>query len=390
LGQAWAETRTITAEGEYRLGDRDTKEDGIRLATEQAKRNALDQVASYLESVTVVKDMDVTQDEIRSYTAGVVLILDHRVGLRLDDQTVVVQVTLTAQVDTDEVVQALAAAKQHEDARGELSALKEEIDQLHQELDAANQALAAASSPEQARELSQQREELLSRAQSNAMVAQAWTNWIVLISPVASAHAWSGGLPHVQALISAAGQLNPSNPHLYAVQQAVANQPPAPRQPPVPPVPHTVPFLPRMPTYQVVPRPPSTSESGGSSSSNHSTGSRPADRRLKSIDQVNPLLPAPSTASSSVVQQMLPPSSQPPTLYTWPRAGGQPDSYRAPHYNGSAQPPPGVSGSPQGSAQQPRSRIRPPGNVSSKVQQFQRPPQRSGSASPGAKSTGDR
>src|SRR5918996_3402824 len=72
--QVSAEVRTVTAQGEYRLSDRDTKEDGIQLAAEQAKRNALEQVASYLESITVARDLDVTQDEIRSYTAGVVVV----------------------------------------------------------------------------------------------------------------------------------------------------------------------------------------------------------------------------------------------------------------------------------------------------------------------------
>src|SRR3989442_2988161 len=49
-----AETRTVTADGEYRMGPRDTREDAVRLATEAAKRHALEQVATYLESVTVV------------------------------------------------------------------------------------------------------------------------------------------------------------------------------------------------------------------------------------------------------------------------------------------------------------------------------------------------
>lgn len=287
---AWAEIRTITAEGEYRLGDRDTKEDGIRLAIEQAKRNALDQVASYLESVTTVKDLDVTQDEIRSYTAGVVVILDHRIKLRLDDQTVVIQAALTGRVDTDEVIQALAAVKHHEEARAELSAIKQELDQLHQELDAANKALAAAATPERIRETSRQREALLNRAQSNAMVAQAWTNWIVLISSLAYPSGWNGGMPQVQALIAAAGQLSPNNPHLQTMQQAIARQPPAPRQPPVPPVPHTVPFLPRMPTYQVVPRPPAKPEPSGRQPTDQPAASSP-DRRPKSTYQLNPLPP---------------------------------------------------------------------------------------------------
>ncbi|HET6676045.1 MAG TPA: hypothetical protein VFG71_11930 [Nitrospiraceae bacterium] len=281
----FADVRTITAEGEYRLGDRDSKEDGVRLAMEQAKRNALEQVASYLESITVVRDLDITQDEIRSYTAGVVLILNQKAALRLDHQTIVVHVTLTAQVDTDEVVQALAAVKQHEEARGELLALQQEVDQLHLELNAANRALATATTSEQVRTSSSRREQLLSRAQSNAMVAQAWTDWIVsrfLASPYAS----NGGLPRVQALIAEARQLNPDNPHLYAVEQAVTKQPPAPPRPPTPPVPHTVPFLPRMPSYQVVPRPPAASESPDSRPADPSTGLPPATRRLENGPQI--------------------------------------------------------------------------------------------------------
>src|SRR5205823_4318596 len=109
-----AELRTVTAQGEHRMGDRDTREDAIRLATEAAKRTALEQVATYLESVTVVTDLDVTKDEIRTYTAGVVLVLDQQVSTSLDGETVIIHVDLTAQVDTDEVVQAIAALRQNE------------------------------------------------------------------------------------------------------------------------------------------------------------------------------------------------------------------------------------------------------------------------------------
>ena len=73
---AEAEVRVVTAQGEYRMGDRDTREDAVRMATESAKRNALEQVATYLESITVVDGMDVTKDEIRTYTAGLVLVLE--------------------------------------------------------------------------------------------------------------------------------------------------------------------------------------------------------------------------------------------------------------------------------------------------------------------------
>lgn len=313
---AFGEIRTLSAEGEYRLGDRDTKEDGIRMAAEQAKRHALDQVASYLEHVTVVRNFDVTQDEIRSYTAGVVLVVDQAVQLRLDDQTVVVQVALKVQVDTDEVVRALAAVKRHEEARTELSALRREIDRLHQNLDAANRTLAEATAPDQVQKSSREREDLLNRAQSNAMVAQAWTTWMLLVSSPSYPYAGNGGMPQVQALISAAGQLNPANSHLDAMQETMARQPPAPRRPPVPPVPHTVPFLPRMPTYQVVPRPPATTtERAGRPEAGDPAADRPAGRRSEIGSCFNPLPPVPP---ASIASEAASPSSQLPTLHTWP------------------------------------------------------------------------
>jgi hypothetical protein len=333
--QVAAEVRIVTAQGEHRLGDRDTKEDGIRLAAEQAKRHALEQVASYLESITVVRDLDITQDEIRSYAAGVVVVLNQRIALRLEGETVLVQVALTARVDTDEVVQALAAVKQHEEARGELLALQQELDQLHLDLDAANQALAAPATSEQARESSNRREALLSQAQSNAMVAQAWTNWLVL-GLLAYPHAWSSGLPQIQALISAAGQLNPNNPHLHAVQQAVANQPPAPPKPPAAPVPHTVPFLPRMPTYQVVPRPAATSEA---------------------------------------------PADQPPTLHTWPRTRQSEDPHQT-SLEKTAPPAKNFNRS-RNSLQQPGSPVGSPQGSSSQDPQSRQSPQQSGHMSAG-------
>ncbi len=242
----------MTGTGEHQMNDRETKADAIRLATEQAKRQALEQVASYLESVTVVRDLDVTQDEIRSYTAGMVLVLDQQVKTTLDGNVVVIRVDLAAQVDTDEVARAIAALRHNEDAREQLLALRQDVESLQQELDAANEALAATTSPKQAQQLHHERKELLSRAESDAMVAQAWTDW-VLVAPFAQPYP-SAGLAQVQALLVLAARLNPNNPHLTIAQQTVgANAPPAPPRPPRPPVPHTVPYL---PGYSVAPQQP--------------------------------------------------------------------------------------------------------------------------------------
>ena len=319
-----AEIRVVTGAGEHRMTDRETKEDAIRLATEQAKKQALEQVASYLESVTVVRDLDVTQDEIRSYTAGMVLVLDQQVKTELDGEVIVVRVVLTAQVDTDEVAQAITALKRDEDARQELLALKQDVDQLQQELDAANQALATAASPEEAQQLNQQRTDLLNRVQSNAMVAQAWTDW-VLVAPVMQPYPWAG-LAQVQALLSLAGRLNPHNPHLAIAQQTIgAKSPPAPPQPPRPPIPHTVPFLPGFAAPQQPDQPGKTSPTPA-----------PNSRQLSSVYQLNPLLPNPpgqpplSEDSTTIIQV----PAQPGTLLVPPGRSMLPMYRQVPAPNG--------------------------------------------------------
>jgi hypothetical protein len=257
----------------------------------------LEQVASYLESVTVVRDLDVTLDEIRSYTAGLVLVLDQHVTTALDGEFVVLRVELTAQVDTDEVAQAIATLRQNEDAREQLLALRRDVESLQQELEAANDALAAAKSPEQVEALSHERNELLNRAESDAMVAQAWTDWM-LLAPFAQ-HSPSAGLAQIYALLGLASRLNPDNPRLAIAQQTLGtNAPPAPPQPRRPPVPHTVPFL---PGYAVVPQQPA----------------QPGAIQVPA--QPGTSLPRGSRGTMPTYRQVPPPTGRPPmrTLHTY-------------------------------------------------------------------------
>jgi hypothetical protein len=218
------------------MGDRDTREDAMRLATEAAKRNALEQVAMYLESVTVVEGTDITKDEIRTYTAGLILVLDQQANLWLDGDRVVVTVDLMSQIDTDEVAQAILAFRENESARSQLATLKNEIDDLQKQLEATNQFLTTAATAEEAQQASLQRQELLNHVQSNAMVSQAWTDWVI-VGPYGYPASW-GGLPPSYGLLNAARGLYPANPHVDVAQQVIVMRPPA--QPQVsPPVTHS-------------------------------------------------------------------------------------------------------------------------------------------------------
>ncbi|MBI3357885.1 MAG: hypothetical protein HY038_14150 [Nitrospirae bacterium] len=217
-----AVVRVVTASGEYRMGEHDTRADAVRLAIEAAKRQTLEQVATYLESVTEVKNMDVTRDDIRTYTAGVVMVLNQKISTRLEGETVVIHADLTSQVDPNEVVQAIMALRENESAKQELAALRAETDQLHQQLDTANQALSTAVSPDQVQALNQQRQDLLNQLQTDSLVSQAWSDW-VYVTPIIYPYPWIG-VQQVHGLLLQARQLNPQNRHLRVLQQVVTAQ----------------------------------------------------------------------------------------------------------------------------------------------------------------------
>jgi hypothetical protein len=233
--------RVVQGGGEYPMGDYDTRAEAMRMAVEAAKREALEKVATYLESVTEVKNMEVTRDEIRTYTAGVVTVLDQQITTRLDGDTVVLRADLTVQVDPDEVMKAIAALRENESAKTELAALRTEADQLQQQLAAASQALSTAVSPEQVQELNQQRQDLLNQLQANAYVSQAWTTW-GYVTPVIYPYPWLR-LQHVNGLLLHAQHLYPRNPHLSRAREFVGKHPGAPAAQPGTPSPTPPPSL---------------------------------------------------------------------------------------------------------------------------------------------------
>jgi hypothetical protein len=304
LSPVFAEIRVVTSQGQYRMGDRDTKEDAVRLATEAAKRHALGQVATYLESITIVEGVDVTKDEIRTYTAGLVLVLDQQTNLALDGDTVVVTVDLTAQVDTEEVARAIVALRENEDARRQLVALKEEIDTLQQELESANQALADAATAEQVQQAILQRQDILNRVQSDAIVAQAWTDWVI-VSPVVYPYPWVG-VAQATASLNAARALYPNSPHVQIAQhEMVTKQPPLPLEPTI----STAQPVPQQPGSRRAPLTLNeishTTPTGPPHLGNQPAGARrvspaPAgSRTLTDIRQSNPLLTPPDGAPSA-------------------------------------------------------------------------------------------
>jgi hypothetical protein len=69
---ASAELKIIETTSSCIMGDNDSKIDARRIAVQEAKRKALEMAGTFVESLTEVKNMALTKDEVKAYTAGVV------------------------------------------------------------------------------------------------------------------------------------------------------------------------------------------------------------------------------------------------------------------------------------------------------------------------------
>ena len=65
-GAAFAEVQEISAEGEYRLGDRDTREAAKIAALADARRKIVEQVGVFVESYSEVNNFVLTSDQIKT------------------------------------------------------------------------------------------------------------------------------------------------------------------------------------------------------------------------------------------------------------------------------------------------------------------------------------
>ena len=95
-----AQVHDVEATGEYVMGDNDTKIEARRIALEHAKRLAVEQIGTYLESETIVKDRMLTKDEIRTYASAIIktTVVSENIDL-LENKTTVFKIHIKANVD---------------------------------------------------------------------------------------------------------------------------------------------------------------------------------------------------------------------------------------------------------------------------------------------------
>lgn len=163
---AQAEVRTITATGEYRMGDNDTRTD--------AKRLTLEQAGTYIESLTEVRNLQPSRDEVRAYTAGIVEVTEQHTKSAMEGETQFVRVDVTCKIDTAVVTRQIEALRRNETVKSDLLRAQQDNERLRRENEALSQKLAAATSEPAIEALQEKRREVLTDQDVNSLLAQAW------------------------------------------------------------------------------------------------------------------------------------------------------------------------------------------------------------------------
>lgn len=96
-----AESQYITAEGEYRLGDRDTRESAKQSALTEAKRRISEQAGVFIKSYTEMNDLQITIDQVQMFSAAIVKILEEKVDYY--ENGTVCRAIVTAVIDVDQI-----------------------------------------------------------------------------------------------------------------------------------------------------------------------------------------------------------------------------------------------------------------------------------------------
>ena len=169
-----AQTRTIRTTGEYRMGDNDTRSDAKRLALLDAKRLALEQVGTYVEGITEVRDLQLSRDELRAYTAGIVEVTEAKTASVTEGDTMVIRVDVVCEIDAATAARQIANLRKNQPASDELKAMKQQLDQLRAKVEEQTRVIERATTKAQVDTASTERRQALQSVDVNTQLTQAW------------------------------------------------------------------------------------------------------------------------------------------------------------------------------------------------------------------------
>ncbi len=130
-----AETKSVTAEGKYVMGDMDSKKDARTFALIEAKRMALEQAGTYIESASEVRDFRLTKDQINSLAAGVVSIEVLKEDWKVSGENMALTILIRADVDISGMKASIKSLKEQDKGLESQAAIQEQLLKLQKELE---------------------------------------------------------------------------------------------------------------------------------------------------------------------------------------------------------------------------------------------------------------
>jgi len=130
----FAESTVVTCNGKYVMGDMDNKKNARSLALMEAKRSALEQAGTYLESSSEVKNYELSKDEINSLASGIVSIEVLKEEWKISGENLMVTVLIRATVDSSNLQERISALKDDSESVEELKNIQGQLASLQKEL----------------------------------------------------------------------------------------------------------------------------------------------------------------------------------------------------------------------------------------------------------------
>ncbi len=171
-----AEVNIIEADSSYSMGDNDSKVDALRIATQEAKRKVLELAGSYVESLTEVKNYELTGDEVKTYTSGILeteIVSEHMHGPAAHPE---ITIRARCKVDTAVFTARIRQYSQNEEIREQLDASVKENEALRKERDALVRQLASEKDKARAAGTLQKLDAVLSKEEANDDTHKVWTS----------------------------------------------------------------------------------------------------------------------------------------------------------------------------------------------------------------------
>lgn len=174
----FSETKEIIAEGTYHMGDGETPNVAESRALLQAKRVAVEQAGTYVESYSKVKNLQLTEDEIQVLASGLmeVTVLDKKRSIAGDGFNFSVKIRAIVHPDK---MEEMAKRVKEKSAVGDYKTVQEAYDKSQKEIEVLKHQLAQAKNEQEKSRVESKITDVERSFQANEWLEkgeQAWLN----------------------------------------------------------------------------------------------------------------------------------------------------------------------------------------------------------------------